>query len=184
MLVLSAVVFVAVFLTTAFARKRAAELRTRDWIVALLESRFKSNVELADFHVDVFPRVQVRGEGLSLRDRGAPNLPPLVQVEGFSFQLGLLGIFRAPHRIERIDLKRLVITIPPKAERSSMQLSVAETRKIPPVTVGRIVCENAELVMLSKKAGKDPLDWEIHRLTIGEVGAGRTFHFQGTLTKA
>src|SRR5262249_26869231 len=39
----------------AAAKKRSAELRTRDWIVRLLEQKFQSNVELADFHVRVFP---------------------------------------------------------------------------------------------------------------------------------
>lgn len=177
-------VFVVVFFGTVFARKRIAELRTRDWIVLQLENRFKSDVELADFHVDVFPNVVVRGEGLSLRDRGSLDVPPLIYVEQFSFQLGLLGIFRAPRHIERIDLKRLVITIPPKRARSAVQLSPEDARKISSVIVGKIVCENAELVMLSKKANKDPLVWEIHSLLLNEAGGQKPFHFRGTLTNA
>src|SRR6266550_4200285 len=51
--------FVLVLLVAAYSRKRAAELRTRDWIVQLLEERFQSDVELEDFHVNVFPRMGV-----------------------------------------------------------------------------------------------------------------------------
>src|ERR1700739_1653418 len=47
--------FALVLLVAAYSRKRAAELRTRDWIVQSLEERFRSEVELEDFHVNVFP---------------------------------------------------------------------------------------------------------------------------------
>ncbi len=180
----SVFVFLAVFFSTGLAHKRAAELRTRGWIIVLLQNRFKSDVELADLHLDVFPRMQVRGEGLSLRDRGMPDSPPIIRVERFSFQLGLLGIFRAPRRIDRIELNRMVITIPPRHERSTSEITAADLRKFPAVTVGEIVCENAELLMLSKKPAKDPLDWEIHQLSLSDVGSGKPFHFRGTLTNA
>ena len=69
----------AAFLILLFAadwsQKRAAELRTRDWIVRLLEQKFQSNVELADFHVRVFPNMSVSGEGLSLHYWAAPEAP-------------------------------------------------------------------------------------------------------------
>jgi hypothetical protein len=179
----SVFVFVVVFFGSAFARKRAAELRTRDWIIVLLQNRFKSEVELADFHVRVFPRMEVSGKGLSLRDRGSDN-PPLIRIEQFTFHLGFMGIFRAPHRIERIDLKRMVITIPPKRQRAAMSVTVKDARLLPTVTVGAIVCDNAELLMLSKRPDRDPLDWEIHHLALTEVGGELPFHFRGTLTNA
>src|ERR1041385_2831493 len=93
--------FLILFFAVALAKKRSAELRTRDWIVRLLEQKFRSNVELADFHVRVFPEMTVSGEGLSLHYWATPEAPPLIRIEKFSFSLGLLGVFRAPHRIER-----------------------------------------------------------------------------------
>jgi hypothetical protein len=67
-IILAAAALVLLVLSAAaYFRKRAAELRTRDWIVAVLEERFQSGVELADFHVDVFPAMTVSGEGLSIR---------------------------------------------------------------------------------------------------------------------
>src|SRR5215470_970188 len=109
--------FILLFLIVALSKKRSAELRTRDWIVRLLEEKFQSNVELADFHVRVFPEMTVSGEGLSLHYWATPEAPPLIRIERFSFSLGLFGIFRAPHRIERIKLKRMVISIPPREQR-------------------------------------------------------------------
>lgn len=179
----SVLVFFTVFFGTALARKRAAELRTRDWIVALLENRFKSNVELSDLRLKVFPRMEVIGSGLSLNDPRAPQAPPLIRVEKFSFELGFLGIFRAPHRIKRIHLERMTIAVAAKEQRTA-KASVIPKGNIPRVIVGEIVTDDAELLMLSRKPGKDPLDWEIHNLVLSEVGGEKPFHFRGTLTNA
>src|SRR5712672_4144266 len=111
-----AAVFLAalILLAAAYSRKRDAELRTRDWVVQELEARFQSNVELEDLHVNVFPRMQVSGEGLSIHYRNRPETTPMMRIEKFSFEMGFWGIFRAPHRIGRIHIQRMVITVPPR----------------------------------------------------------------------
>jgi len=166
----------------AYSRRRAVEARTRDWIVRLLRQKFRSNVELADFRIRVFPRLVVSGEGLSLRYWAAPEAPPLVRVEKFSFALGLLGIFRAPHQIDRIHLERMVITIPPQEMRNTAAGNVSADMQS--VLVGEIECDNAELRMLPRARNKEPLDWEIHNLLLRGVGADRPFSFRGALTNA
>ena len=105
-------IFVLILLAAAYSRKRAAELRTRDWIEQELEARFQSNVDLEDFHVEVFPRMIVNGEGLSIHYRNKPETTPMIRIEKFSFELGFWGIFRAPHRIQRIHVQRMVISVP------------------------------------------------------------------------
>src|SRR5215467_1450252 len=168
----------------ALSKKRSAELRTRDWIVQLLQQKFQSNVELADFHVRVFPEMTVSGEGLSLHYWATPEAPPLIRIEKFSFSLGLFGAFRAPRRIERIKLKRMVISIPPREQRKPAAPREAENLNIVRVVVGTIEIEDTELLTLSPKPGVEPLDWEIHDLRLHEVGALKPFAFEGTLTNA
>lgn len=176
--------FFALLLTLAFAKKRSAELRTRDWIVRLLEQKFHSDVELADFHVRVFPQMTVSGKGLSLRYWAAPQAPPLIRIENFSFDLGLLGVFRAPHRIGRVRLKRMVISIPPREQRKNVAAPPMDKLKIPQVLADNIDVENMELLIFSSKPGTPPLDWEIHNLKLHDVGAMKPFSFEGTLTNA
>jgi len=168
----------------AIAKKRSAELHTRDWIVRLLEQKFQSNVELADFHVGVFPEMTVSGEGLSLHYWATPEAPPLIRIEKFSFSLGLFGAFQAPQRIERIKLKHMVISIPPREQRKPAAPREAENLNIVQVLVGTIEIEDMELLTLSAKPGVEPLDWEIHDLRLHEVGALKPFAFEGTLTNA
>jgi hypothetical protein len=174
----------AILLAAAYSRKRAAELRTRDWIVALLEERFQSGVELEDFHVNVLPRMSVSGAGLSIRYHNRPEAAPMIRIEKFSFELGFWGIFRAPHRIHRIHLRRMVITIPPRQPKKNSADSSArfDTEPIREATVAEIDCEDAKLLVFSNKPGIDPLDWEIHNLVLTEVGMNKAFFFRGTLT--
>jgi len=166
----------------AASERRTAELRTRDWIVRLLRERFRSDVELSDFHVRVFPRISVSGEGLSLHYWATPDAPPLIRIEKFSFDLGFWGIFRLPHRIPKIHLQRMVITIPPRGQRKAVPH--AANPEILQVLVGEIESDNAALLTLPTTPGKEPLDWEIHHLVLRNVGAGKPFSFAGALTNA
>ncbi|HXT25029.1 MAG TPA: AsmA-like C-terminal region-containing protein [Candidatus Eisenbacteria bacterium] len=180
----SCAAFLILLFAVAWSQKRAAELRTRDWIVRLLEEKFQSNVELADFHVRVFPNMSVSGEGLSLHYWAAPEAPPLIRIEKFSFELGFLGIFRVPHRIKRVRLKRMVVSIPPRELRRTPVARPVEILDVPQVVAGTIEVEDMDLLTLASKPGVDPLDWEIHNLKLHEVGAGQSFAFAGTLTNA
>jgi hypothetical protein len=182
--VASLLTFFILLFAVAFAKKRSAELHTRDWIVRLLEQKFRSDVELADFHVRVFPEMTVSGEGLSLHYWATPEAPPLIRIEKFSFSLGLFGAFRAPHRIQRVKLKRMVISIPPREQREAAAPREVEKLAAARVVVGTIEIEDMELLTLSKKPGAEPLDWEIHDLTLHEVGTEKPFAFEGTLTNA
>jgi len=174
-----------VLLGTAYLRKRDAELRTRDWIVQLLSARFQSKVDLEDFHVNVLPRMQVSGEGLSIRYRNRPETTPMIRIEKFSFELGFWGIFRVPHRIHHVHIQRMVITVPPRdMQANSRPWALNINTQIPPVTVAEIECDRTVLLVFSNKPGKDPLDWDIHHLVLTEVGLNKSFFFRGTLTNA
>src|SRR5215467_7256140 len=144
---------VVLLFAVAIAKKRSAELRTRDWIVRLLEQKFQSNVELADFHVRVFPEMTVSGQGLSLHYWATPEAPPLIRIEKFSFSLGLLGVFRAPHRIKRIRLKKMVISIPPREMRKPAAPRAVTDSQVADVLVDTIEIKDMELLTLSTKPG-------------------------------
>ena len=181
----AALLFIVFLLAAAYSRKRGAELRTRDWIVQELEARFQSNVDLEDFHVQVLPRMRVSGEGLSIHYRHRPETTPMIRIEKFSFQLGFWSIFRAPHRIKRIHVQRMVITVPPRQPQTGNAAPPYITNSaMPAVTAAEIQCDQTELLVFSNQPGKDPLDWEIHRLVLMEVGLNKSFFYRGTLTNA
>ncbi len=166
-----------------FLRTRNIEDRTRAWVVSELQQRFNSDVELEELHVKILPRMGVYGEGLSLRYRNRKDLPPMFHVQKFSFNLGVLGILRAPRHIAGIYVENMTITIPPRGEKKAQPASTGKKR-LPSVIVDEIVCNDTDLVIVPKKEGKDPLDFDIHDLVLKSVGADKPFDFHGNLTNA
>jgi hypothetical protein len=165
-----------------FLRTRNIEDRTREWVVRELQQRFNSEVELEQLHVNLLPQMGVDGEGLSIRYHNRRDLPPMFHVQKFSFNLGFLGILRAPRHIAGIYVENMTITIPPRGEKKEPK--PPKKKPIPSVIVDEIVCNDTDLVIVPKKDGKEPLDFDIHDLMLKSVGVDKPFDFHGNLTNA
>jgi hypothetical protein len=156
--------------------------QVRDWVVSALQEKFKSDVDLRELHVRVFPDLGVAGEELSIRLHNRADLPPMFHVAKFSFNLGWLGIFNAPRRISGIYVENMTITIPPRGEKK--EKPPEPKKKFPEVTIDEIVINDTDLVIMPKKQRKAPLDFDIHDLVLKSVGASKPFDFHGELTNA
>ena len=167
-----------------FLRTRNIEERTRQWVVAELQQRFNSEVELETLHVNILPQMGVDGEGLSIRYHNRRDLPPMFHVQKFSFNLGFLGILRAPRHIKGIHVENMTITIPPRGEKKDPKTPSSDKKPLPTVIVDEIVCNDTDLAIVPKKEGKEPLDFDIHDLVLKSVGANKPFDFHGNLTNA
>jgi hypothetical protein len=126
-------------------------------VVEMLQEKFHANVELREFHVYLFPGARIEGAGLALRHEGRTDVPPLISINEFSAEAGILGWLGKPWKISQVKLKGLVIQIPPKGERQKLDWS--KTRDMP-VLIG--VSDDAELRLLPKSADKDPHVFAIH----------------------
>jgi len=157
--------------------------RTREWVVRELSVRFNSDVDLQSLHVETTPRMQVTGEGLTLRYRNRPAVPPLIQIARFSFNLGVLGIIHVPRHVKGVFVENMVITIPP-TERNPAPAPPKQSNPVPRIIFNEVVCNDTTLIILPRKTGKDPLDFEIHDLVLKNVGDRKPFDFRGTLTNA
>jgi hypothetical protein len=167
-----------------FLRTRNIEDRTREWVVRELQQRFNSDVELETLHVNLLPQMGVDGEGLSIRYHNRRDLPPMFHVAKFSFNLGILGILRAPRHIAGVYVENMTITIPPRGEMKEPKPASNAKKFIPSVIADEIVCNDTDLVIVPKKQGKEPLDFDIHDLVLKSVGADKPFDFHGNLTNA
>jgi hypothetical protein len=157
--------------------------RTRQWIIRVLSSRFDSQVELQSLHVETTPHMLVTGEGLTLRYRNRTDVPPLIQIARFSFNLGVLGIIHVPRHVRGVYVENMIITIPP-SDHNPAPPRLKKPALVPRVTFKEIICNDTTLIILPKREGKDPLDFEIHDLVLKNVGEQKPFDFHGTLTNA
>ena len=171
-----------------YYRARDIDEWTRDWIVQELAQRFHTRVELESVHVTAFPEMSATGEKLAIYYQNRPGVPPMIKIQQFTFRLGFMGILRVPRRIRGIHLDDMVITIPPRGEppdpQSPPPVYSSKYKVLPAITIDTIVCDETTLLILPKKSGKTPLDFDIHDLILTSIAPGKPFSFRGNLTNA
>ena len=188
--VAAAVVGTLVVLTiVAAAGSRTEPLRRL--VVATLEERLDSHVELKAFSVDLFPAVTVQGTGLTVRLRTVadPAVPPLIQMDSFTVHCGIVDLLRRPRHFKHVTLEGLVINIPPGGLKkgvapSSQSVPVASgfSRKESPIIVDELLADGALLRIIPRREGKQPKEFAIHALSMRSLGIAEQMPFTATLT--
>jgi hypothetical protein len=184
----------------------------RKLVVATLEERLDSNVELDSFSVDLFPAVTVRGAGLKIRLRRVtdPNIAPLIVIDNFTVHCGIVDLLRRPRRFKHVTLEKLVVNIPPgglKGARRDDDPSGprreapaapsagapppppppsnpggSDSRTESPILVDELIADGALLRIIPRRADKQPKEFAIQALTMHTLGIGEQMPFKATLT--
>lgn len=181
-------------------RVRHMDNGIRQWVVRNLTRRFETRVELAGLQVTPYPSLSVTGQNLSIYYHGRTDLPPLIHVDTFRFNLKWAAIWKLPRHISSVEVESMTITVPPKGtERGPMAVSPDEKEQdeenkepnkfVASLIVDEIACRDTVFITSPKKAEpgkpqKEPLEWDIHNLDLRAVGMDKPFHFTGTLTNA
>jgi len=108
---------VAVALSAAIwltARPRLEHwLRTS--VIATLEQRLDSHVELQRISIELGPVTRISGGPLTIRHRSRLDVAPLVHLDRFETTMTWREVLRRPRRVDTVILTGLAITIPPSA---------------------------------------------------------------------
>jgi hypothetical protein len=160
---------------------RQVSPHARDWLVQWMQDRYESQVELQDFKIRVYPRIHIEGAGLALHFKGRMDLPPIIAIRHFSVDTGVLGLLRLPRHVEHVHLQGMQINIPPRGEggtpsMKSPQGSQKQPNSADSVTIDQIESDKVILIIMPKKAGKEPQDYDISRLTMHASGDALAFH--------
>ena len=179
----------AALVTLAIAAGAGSRTSTlRRVIIDTLADRLDSEVQLAAFSVDLFPTVDVRGEGLIVRLRGHDDVPPLIRIRSFVIKGGLLGLLSRPRKFKEITLDGLEINIPPGGADFSEHYGRAadadskDQHAASPIHIERLIASDALLRLIPRRAGKEPREFLIHRLDMDSVGVERRMPFRAELT--
>lgn len=157
-----------------------AEPILRARVVETLSSRFDSRVQLGEFHVSVYHGLNVEGKSLSLQSNLEPALPPQIVVGQFSFHARVLDLFRSPMHIALVEVHGLVLRIPPASRRSEM-VGAGKRRKKLTISIDRVQCDDALLLMIPADPSRVPLRFAIRSLSLTSVGPNRPMHFEAKL---
>lgn len=174
-----AVAFAVVLIVASVLILRRAESWAEDWMAR----EYNSEVRLSAFHVSIdFPVVECEGENLELQFKGRRDLPPLIAVKRFTMRTPILDLFRSKRRIQSLQLEGLQINVPPREETGNSGAFRKFSGKFHAVRFDQIVSVNAVLKILTRKPGKNPLEFDIQQLRLNSTGASDALEFQAVLT--
>jgi hypothetical protein len=183
-------------LLIAYLALRAFEPKLRAELIDAIEHKFDAKAEIQSLEISVFPVVRLTGKNLTLWYKGRRDIPPLIHIDEFFAHSQIRGLFQDTKQISEVNLKGLIIQIPPKEappaqpENPKVQTQPkyptpkvvkVDEPKIPSFVVARINSDGSVLKILPSKPGKDPLIFEMHKLTMTAVGPNKPFQYESTL---
>ena len=151
-------------------------------IVQTLEETFASRLEIKSLDVTLFPSVRITGQGVTLRQKGREDGPPLITMERFSAHASLFSLFRIPTAVDHVRVEGLQIHVQTGGEKKAHE-PVTE-KKPPNFVIDEVIADGARLETIPAKPGKQPLVWDIQKLTIHDTGPNRPMSFVATLRNA
>jgi hypothetical protein len=163
--------------------------RLRRKVVETLSARFHSPVELDRLELSLSRNMIVTGGGLRIlylagptKPDPRPNAPPMVTVESFEFRTGWRELLRPTTRVVSVKVKGLQIHIPPKQERGDARPDDAKKRQpVVGIVVDRIECTDAKVVIETSRPDKTPLEFDIGRLVLTDVGLKQPLNYEASL---
>jgi hypothetical protein len=159
----------------------------RSYFISTLQKRYQSDVELGNLQISLYPVVRASGDNLVFWFKGRHDLPPLVQIRRFSFEAGFVNFFRNPKHINRLRLEGLQIHIPPREDRQAgnspaAALKHSSSSGTTALVLDEVIADGARLEVAAKDPSKNPLTFDIARLTLRTVGVGQPMAFHAELT--
>lgn len=152
----------------------------RERVIAAIKEQYKSEVEIKDLNISMFPRFSAVGENLTLHQKNRPGFPPLITVKRLTVNATLSGMMSDPMRVERVILEGLQINVPPKRHDPD---KTKEPKPEPPrFVINEVIADGTFLQIISKKEGKEPLTFDISKLTLHSAGTTEPMNFRATLT--
>jgi uncharacterized protein involved in outer membrane biogenesis len=162
--------------------RNAARQRTQDY----LSQRFKSSVEIADFHIKFFPLIRIEVDGIVMRHEGRTDIPPLIEIKRASFGVNWAGLLGRKVDISRVQLEGLQIHTPPRQPGGPPMIKGTDQNLADkyPIVVHEILADDATLTLLRKPQDSDkpPNEFQIHQLKMEDFAFDRPASFQALLT--
>lgn len=183
----SGLIAVIVLVIVADIMLHRAEPIIKGRVIETLSTRFKSRVELDQFHVSVLHGLEASGDGLRIFPPddvvAAGATKPLISLKHFTFATPLRGLFFKPMHVGTVHVSGMAINIPPREMRQQARGPKRKMGKIK-IVVDEIVIDDSRLVIGTAKPNKDPKNFELQQIVMRHVGPNRPWNYNATLVNA
>jgi hypothetical protein len=152
-------------------------------ILRALTRQYRSDVDIRSLDLSFFPHPHASGAGLILRAKNQTGEPPLISLRRFEADATWLGLLRSPHHVGNVRLEGLEIHI----VRGAAQSRKGDTAWKPPaplLVLEQVVADGTLLQILPREPGKQPLQFDIYKLSMTSGGVDRPMHYRAQLRNA
>src|SRR5215212_3646727 len=178
---------------TAYVLSRRVEPFIREQVIAYLQDRFDSDVEIAALRVRM-PRASlvatlfrrghglmatVEGDGVKLHHKPRSDAPPMFAMQQFRFDVELRTLLDQTKVLHLVTIDGMEINVPPKGERPAVasgarqpdtSLQHDESVDQSSVLLEEVIITNAALLIRPNDSKKFPLRFDIHRMRLQSAG--------------
>ncbi len=207
----AALLFLGLFIAARVMAGRIEPL-IRAQTIEYLEKQFDSDVEIGGLDVSIAMKspmivllkagkgvqAHVTGQNVKLWHKHRRDLPPLIALNKFTFQVELNSLLTKPYRAELVRVEGLNITVPPRPKapinKPVKDLRAEKNMPVPKppavdadgnkiwVILDTVVCDGTKLTILPRDADKEPLEFDIRKLRLTSAGPGLAMSYVAELT--
>ncbi|HZU27908.1 MAG TPA: AsmA-like C-terminal region-containing protein [Bryobacteraceae bacterium] len=149
---------------------------------AVARARFGSELHFQQLTVSLFPHVAVNARGVVFRQHARTDVPPLFAIDRVSVEAGFRGLIGPYRRARRMVFEGLRITIPPK-DPNTPHASLPKPHTGDRFIADEMIADNTLLTILPSKPGKEPLVFDIYKLSL-RPGGQAAMHYKAQLRNA
>ncbi len=149
-----------------------------------LREHYRSEVQLQNLHATLIPSFEATGDNFVLPNRGDGAYLPLIMVKHFTVRAGFFELLRTPVHLSWVKLEGLEIHVPPKQDLNPGEgaLQPKSHTHLAYFVIDQVDADGAELYVLRKDPSRDPMNFELRKLTLHSAGVGRPMKFSAELT--
>jgi hypothetical protein len=152
---------------------------TRGAIVSALQTKFSSTVDVKAFRGTYFPPGCI-AEGVTFRRNSDRDVPPIATIEKLTIQGAFWEFLRTPKHVRRVQIEGLRLFVSSGSERVESAAPPGSPKQSA-LIIDQIIADGAVVEFASGQSGKDPLKFEIHKLTLDSVADDRPLSFHAAL---
>jgi hypothetical protein len=152
-------------------------------VLLALQQHYQRDVQLKNLRVTLIPIFRATADEVVLPNRDGEGLPPFVMVRHLTAEAFPLELLRRPVHLSWVKLDGLVINVPPKGQKVAGEpVNSKPKTRLANFVIDRVDADGTELYVLPKQEGREPMNWELRKLTLRSAGIGQPMRFKAELT--
>ena len=184
---LAVVVVLAIAAGVVLTVPAPAERWLQGRMLLALREHYQADVRLENLHLTLIPGIHATADHLVIPHRGDPSQPPLITVKHLTMNLALIELLRSPIHISNVELDGMEIKAgghrePSGLKRPALAPQQRPTTRFANFVIDRVEADGARLYILRKDPSREPLLFDLRKLSLRSAGIGQPMKFTAELT--